>query len=219
MHLTMYLYSSHKITFQQHRVAISYRIFHGNVLFQLPMNALMIFAFHQETDHEHRERLRGEILGLTNVLSIVERQLGEPLPHNPTDKKNTTVDDILIHIAILLNAGSPSNLAVAVSGSQRSIMDMTLVVVAKGEGPATSSATEAQSAYRISSPFFYLIHDERYVGENEVRCTSSSSYPFYNQAESMLYFQYSFDPIAMEELTYKRNVRFTRRTSQFIEHR
>ena len=126
-------------------------------------------------DHEHRERLRGEILSLTNVLSIVECQLGEPLPHNPTDKKNTTVDDILIHIAILLNAGSPSNLAVAVSGSQRSIVDMTLVVVAKGEGPATSSATVTQSAWRLSSPFLYSIQDERYVGENKVRCTISSS--------------------------------------------
>ena len=127
-------------------------------------------------------------MGLTSVLHILDRQLGKELPHNPSDKEGT-VDDILIHIANLLNTGSPPHLAIAVSGSPRSIMDLTLTFITQGEGSGTSSATEAQSAYRISSPFFYLIHDERYVGENEVRCTSSSSYPSYNQAECMLSFQ------------------------------
>ena len=127
----------------------------------------MIFVSHQETGREDRdsERLRGEILALTNVISIVEHQLGKPLPYTPTDKtrKNDTIDDILIHIVNLLNTGSPSGPVVAVSGSPRSIMDLTLVVVAKGEGLSTTSVAEAaQSAYRLSLPPSYSIHNERY---------------------------------------------------------
>ena len=124
----------------------------------------MIFVSHQETGREDRdpERLRGEILGLTNVLSIVEHQLGKPLPYTLTNKtrKNDTIDDILIHIANLLNTGSGP--VVAVSGSPRSIMDLTLVVVAKGEGLSTTSVAEAaQSAYRHYLSPYYSIHNER----------------------------------------------------------
>ena len=155
-------------------------------------------------------------MGLTSVLHILDRQLGKELPHTPSDKEGT-VDDILIHIAILLNAGSPSNLAVAVSGSQRSIMDMTLVVVAKGEGPATSSATEAQGACRpIPSYLTHSIYNERLVGEKQPQCTSTLPYPYDDQPE-YIFFQHSFRTIAEEDLTYKGSIRHTRSSSQCIE--
>ena len=116
-------------------------------------------------------------MGLTSVLHILDRQLGKELPHNPSDKEGT-VDDILIHIANLLNTGSPPHLAIAVSGSPRSIMDLTLTFITQGEGSGTSSATEAQGACRpIPSYLTHSIYNERLVGEKQPQCTSTLPYP------------------------------------------
>ena len=104
----------------------------------------------QEPNHEPNdsERLRSEILGLTSVLQILEHQLGDPISHVPS-KKHETVDDILIHITNLLNTGSPPKLVVAVSGSPRTILDLTLTVVTR-DGPDTSLG-EGQGMWRSPS--------------------------------------------------------------------
>ena len=155
-------------------------------------------------------------MGLTSVLHILDRQLGKELPHNPSDKEGT-VDDILIHIANLLNTGSPPHLAIAVSGSPRSIMDLTLTFITQGEGSGTSSATEAQGACRpIPSYLTHSIYNERLVGEKQPQCTSTLPYPCDDQPE-YIFFQHSFRTIAEDDLTYKGSIRHTRSSSQCIE--
>ena len=70
------------------------------------------------------------ILGLTSVLYILEHQLPQSLLYrHPRHCK--TVDDLLIHIVNLLDSRSPRALALGVSGSSSSIMDLTLTFVTR----------------------------------------------------------------------------------------
>ena len=71
-------------------------------------------------------------MGLTSVLYILEHQLPQPLPYRyPRHCK--TVDDLLIHIVNFLDTGSSRALALGVSGSSSSIIDLTLTIVAHEE--------------------------------------------------------------------------------------
>ena len=94
------------------------------------------------------------ILGLTSVLYILEHQLPQSLLYrHPRHCK--TVDDLLIHIVNFLGTGSPRVLALGVSGSSSSIMDLTLTVVAHEESK-TDLAHVTHSRCLPSSPHPWL---------------------------------------------------------------
>ena len=74
------------------------------------------------------EYARRQIHGLSVLLSIISPQIE---PYEPYTSKRTvlTVDDLLVHIATILNSDDVNNLVVAISGASASVMDLTLVVV------------------------------------------------------------------------------------------
>ena len=80
------------------------------------------------TKDNNLEYARRQIHGLSVLLSIISPQIG---PSEPYTSKRTVlkVDDLLVHIATILNSGDVNNLALAISGASASIMDLTLVVV------------------------------------------------------------------------------------------
>ena len=80
------------------------------------------------TKDNNLEYARRQIHGLSVLLSIISPQIQ---PSEPYTSKRTvlTVDDLLVHIATILNSDDVNNLVVAISGASASIMDLTLVVV------------------------------------------------------------------------------------------
>ena len=80
------------------------------------------------TKDNHLEYARRQIHGLSVLLSIISPQIE---PYEPYTSKRTvsTVDDLLVHIATILNSDDVNNLVVALSGASASITDLTLVVV------------------------------------------------------------------------------------------
>lgn len=62
------------------------------------------------------------------MLSLISPRIRKSRLH--TSKGSiVTIDDLLVHIAMVLNNGVVDNLVVAISGSPASIIDMTLTVV------------------------------------------------------------------------------------------
>ena len=80
------------------------------------------------TKDNNLEYARRQIHGLSVLLSIISPQIE---PYEPYTSKRTvlTVDDLLVHIATILNSDDLNNLVVALSGASASIIDLTLVVV------------------------------------------------------------------------------------------
>ena len=82
------------------------------------------------TKPNHLEYARRQIHGLSVLLSIISPQIEPYEPYTTRSKRTVlTVDDLLVHIATILNSDDVNNLVVAISGASASIMDLTLVVV------------------------------------------------------------------------------------------
>ena len=81
------------------------------------------------TKDNHLEYARRQIHGLSVLLSIISPQIEPYEPHTRSKRTVLTVDDLLVHIATILNSDDVNNLVVATSGASASIMDLTLVVV------------------------------------------------------------------------------------------
>lgn len=76
--------------------------------------------------------LQREIQCLSKLLSILSPRLGSAKPHPRNGRGVKTVDDLLVHIAILLSTGLEQNLVVALSGSPADVFNLTLTVITEG---------------------------------------------------------------------------------------
>ena len=135
----------------------------------------MMIVYVQTSDYEvtsnDPEALWSEILGLTSVLQVLKCQLGEPVPYVPP-KKHRTVDDILVHVANLLNTGLRSELVVAVSGSPSSIMDLTLTAVM--QSGSVQPERNMVCLYLPHRIFTVFIMNGMFVHEKgDVQCTTT----------------------------------------------